>query len=211
MWLDLLSPARMGAQYFQRPSVTVRVGSSLHVAGLERSLKPELRQGTGASWQHQVEPSTAIGATVAAAYGRGLLGVRVDGDLVRRAEIRRDPAGPRLINPASGKSYWMTGSAWIAPRFLCGRRCVQLSAGVGRGFYDYAVLELRGDIANAVAPAQHITAGRVGVDVRLPFLGRFFVVQVADHFGRLTHGYSEGELLSPIHTVVVALGARMGS
>jgi hypothetical protein len=205
-----LMPIGLSAQSFQRPSVGIRIGQAFHIAGLERSLKSELGLGRGASWQHRVEPATAIGATVSTAYGSGLFGLRVDGDFVRRADIRRDPAGPRLIDPTSGKSYWVSGSATVAPAIVCRTRCARLSAGLGRGFYDYSVLELRGDIANGWAPKQHTTVGRVGLDVVLPFVRRLFVLEVADYIGRLEHGYRDGELLSPMHTLVVSLGLRAG-
>jgi hypothetical protein len=205
-----LMPIGLSAQSFQRPSVGIRIGQAFHIAGLERSLKPELGLGRGASWQHRVEPATAIGATVSTAYGSGLFGLRVDGDLVRRADIRRDPAGPRLINPTSGKSYWVSGSATMAPTIVCRRRCVRLSAGLGHGYYDYAVRELRGDIANPWALAQRTTSARLGVDAVLPVLRRHVVVEVADYIGRLEHGYRDGERLSPMHTLVVSLGLRAG-
>lgn len=85
-----------------------------------------------------------------------------------------------------------------------------VAAGVGRGFYDYAVEELRGDIGNFLAPRQHVTVGRVGVDVRLPVLRRLLVLSMADYFGRLQPSYRESEQLSTLHTLVVSGGLVLG-
>lgn len=197
------------AQDSAAPTIAARAGVAIHAAGLERS-RLDGTGGGGARWRHRVEPAPSFGISVALPLRSGPWGVRIDGELVPRADIRGDPMGPPLLYPTSGKSYWFTASATLAPVVLCYQRCVRISGGFGRGFYDYAAAEIRGDIGNLLARPQHTTVGRIGVDVRLPIFRRIFQVELSDHFGRLTPSYSETERLSPIHTLVISGGLVLG-
>lgn len=191
------------------PSVSARFGGAFHVAGLERSRR-DRSAGSGPLWRHRVQPASAVGATVSLPALDGLLRARLDVEMVPHADIRRDPNGPPLYYPTSGKSYWIALSGAAAPRRVCPSRCVVVAGGVGRGFYDYAVEELRGDIGNLLAPPQHVTVGRIGIDVRLPAFRRLFVLSMSDYFGRLLPSNREFEQLSTLHTLIVSGGVALG-
>lgn len=195
------SPVRVGG--------AVRVGTAIHAGGLAHSLREHRGRPENQRWRHRIEPAMAYGATLSVGLPSGLAGVRFDGDLVPSADIRRDPKGPPLYNPTDGGSSWLSASIWTAPTWLCRDRCVLLSLGAGKGTYDYAVGELRGDIMTALAVRQTVSTGRIGVESQLPWLGRRFVVSAVDHFGTLETFYS-GEQLSTLHTLVVSGGIRLG-
>lgn len=168
------------------------------------------RPSTGTTWQHRVEPAVALGMTAGVPFRQGSLELRVDADLVRRARIRRDPEGPPLINAATGRSYWYAASVAIAPKVLCAARCLSFAAGAGRGFYDNSVGELRGDVGNYFAPRQHTTVMRCGVETRVRVLGPLLSLQVVDYVGTLSPGYPEAARLSPLHTLIISCGVRLG-
>ena len=142
--------------------------------------------------------------------GKGTVELRVDVDLVQHAGIRRDPDGPPLINSATGRSYWTTASLAITPSALCASRCLQLVAGGGRGFYDYSIGELRGDVGNPWAPKQHTNVVRIGLGWRTPLMRRRLELQLADYIGTLSPAYDQAERLSPMHTLIVSGGIRLG-
>lgn len=203
--------ARVGeSQPTRRPAVTLRVGSAIHIAGLTRSLKPQLGLGPGKSWQHHVMPAVALGGTISYPLFRHSVGIRADFDIVPTAELRQDPNGPPLESLPDGRSHWMSASLWSAPSRLCRSRCLAFSAGLGSGVYDYSAIEVRGDIGNYLAPKQRVMTTRVGVEGRLPVWGQRIAVQVADNIGRLTSGYELGERLSPMHTLILSGGIRFG-
>jgi hypothetical protein len=209
----LLVAAARSASSQQRstPIVIIRMGSALHVAGLELSniSRPD-RRGSGPLWQHRVQPARAMGLSVAIPYRSGLFGVRFDTDFVPGASIRGDQRGPPLINSASGRSYWTTASVALSPTVLCEWRCVQLGVGAGRGFYDYSVGELRGDIGNFLAPKQHVTVYRFGAEARARLMGLPIALLVADYVGSIAPGYADSEQLSPMHTLVISAGLVLG-
>lgn len=198
------------AQWVDPPTVTLRAGAAFHVAGLRNSLRPELGRGSEGRWRHQLEPALALGATLATALRSGLLGVRLEADVVPHATIRQDPSGPPLDELPTGRSYWLTGSLSIAPARVCRARCVSISAGGGSSAYNYQATDVRGDIGNWLAKRQQIGVWRFGIEAALPILARRVTVQAVDYVGRLTPGYSVGEQLSPIHTLVVSAGLRAG-
>jgi hypothetical protein len=204
------TPASSQGQRWYTPTVSIRAGAAFQVAGLRNSLRLELGRGSEGRWRHQVQPAVALGATLSAALRPGLLGVRLDADVVPHATIRQDPAGPLLDELPTGRSYWLSGSLIIAPAVLCRTRCVAFSAGGGRGAYNYDAREVRGDISGSFAPRQEVGVRRFGAEVTLPILRHHVTVQAVDYVGRLTPGYSFGEQLSPIHTLVVSAGLRAG-
>jgi hypothetical protein len=189
--------------------VTIRTGAALHIAGLRNSLRPELGQGSEGRWRHQVQPAVALGATLSTALRSGLIGARLDADVVPHATLRQDPEGPPLYERPSGRSFWLTGSLFIAPAVFCRARCIAVSTGGGRGTYNYQASELRGDIGNWLAKRQQVGVWRFGIEAALPILRRHVTVQVVDYVGRLTPGYSVGERLSPIHTLLISAGFRL--
>ncbi|MBK7596956.1 MAG: hypothetical protein IPJ11_17535 [Gemmatimonadetes bacterium] len=178
-----------------------------------------MREGGPTSWREsdalvglsgRAGPPFAVGATLSLPLLNGLFGFRRDGDRVPHEGIVGDPKGPVPGDPASGRSYWLAGSAFVAPALLCASHCVQISAGAGRGYYDYSVSEVQGDIANPYAPAQRTRITRFGIDARLPMLRRAVVVGLTDYVGRLTPAYEDARVLSPMHTVVVSVGVSLG-
>lgn len=204
------SASSSAAQQEHSIALTPRIGAALHVAGLERSLRPELGRGEGSSWRHQVQPALALGLTASAPLGGTGVELRLDADWVRRAGTLRDPDGPPLVYSATGQSYWTTASVSFAPRILGASHCVSMSAGAGRGFYDYSVGELRGDIGNYFAPKQHTAVLRFGAEARLRVPGLRLSLQVVDYVGTLTPGYGEAERLSPMHTLLISGGIVLG-
>ncbi len=206
-----LNASRATAQLAQSPTLTLRAGGAFHAAGLAMSSVPYPGQPDGPTlWQHRVRPTVAYGASLVLPLSSGLFGLRIDGDLVRRAGFEADPKGPPLERTATGRSHWIAGSAYVALTRLCATRCVRLSAGAGRGFYDYAMTELRGDIVNPLAIADHHTIARIGIDARLPFMGRRVSVHIADYIGRLTPWYDQVQRLSPMHTLIISGGVVLG-
>ncbi|MFN8669423.1 MAG: hypothetical protein U0164_19710 [Gemmatimonadaceae bacterium] len=148
--------------------------------------------------------------TASAPLRRGSIAVRLDADLVQRADIHGDPNGPPLLDDATGKSYWATASVAIAPRWLCASRCLSVAAGAGRGFYDYSAEELRGDIGNSWAPKQHTTVWRVGLEARAHLVGLPLALHLADYVGTISPSYDQAERLSPVHTLVISGGVILG-
>lgn len=205
------APAILHAQETAQFRLTPRIGAAFHVAGLGLSGIPRPgRPGSGTLWQHRVQPALAYGVTASAPLRRGSIALRVDADLVQRADIRGDSDGPPLIYHATGKSYWTTASVALAPRWLCASRCLSIAAGAGRGLYDYSVGELRGDIANPWAPKQHTTVLRLGLEASARLVGLPLALHVEDYIGTISPAYDQAERLSPVHTLVISGGVILG-
>lgn len=206
----VLGAGSADAQVLRSPVVTVRAGAAFHIAGLRNSLRPELGRGSEGRWRHRVQPAVALGATLSTTLRPGLFGARFDADVVPHATIRQDPSGPPLDELPTGRSYWLTGSLAISPAVACRARCVSISVGGGSGAYNYQATEVRGDIGNWLAKRQRVGVWRFGIEAALPMLRRRLTIQAVDYVGRLTPGYSDGERLSPIHTLLVSAGIRLG-
>lgn len=200
--LPTLAPGDASGQLAERAWVTFRVTSMHHLAGLwsTAGIGPG---GEEISWRHRVEPTFGLGATSGGSILEGF-GLRVDGEWTPDVTLEADERGPRLLGEGSKSAYWLTGSAWVAPRPVCGTLCLSGAVGYGIGHFHLSQSELRGDIASPVADAQTRGVWRIGLELRLrraPGLA----LQVADYVTDLEPFYG-GDDLTPLHLLVVGVG-----
>lgn len=170
---------------------SVRGGVALHAGGFERRVFPP-----ASTWQHRVTPSVVLGASLGAQIAE-VLGVRVDADLVPRANLEPGEGGPRLGGQGD-PAAWIVASIQLTPSITCGEVCARLAVGYGYGHFEFSQDELRGHVVNPVARAQWTGVWRLALDLSARRLARYLSLTVADHIAQVDPYYS-GEHLTPLH------------
>ena len=176
---------------------SARGGVAFHAAGFTRTNVTGSDESKG---QHRVIASGVFGASLRVQLV-DYAGLSVDADYMPRVRLDDSEGGVRLGEADPDEIKWLVASAWAKPGFVCGRVCLTVAVGYGRGWYEFSQGEQRGDIVNPVAVRQDQAAWRFALNVAVPELSERFSLTIADYVATVEPYYS-GERLSALHMLL---------